>query len=112
MKNLLFVHIPKTGGVSIYQHAVNCKIKITRCGHHEPAKSWNGDINELFSFAFVRNPYERFMSSYYFYKDSPMGTIKVKKDIQKYKTFKDFCLGFQEFSKKMMFNLKIKLISY
>lgn len=97
MKKLLFIHIPKTAGISIYDHAIKCGIDITLFGKHEPAKMWRNNIKDFFSFAFVRNPYDRFMSSYYFYRDAPIGTFDIKKDIKKYKTFRDFCNKFKEF---------------
>ena len=62
-KNILFIHIPKTGGVSV-----------NACGLFPPGKHysivdlWTGSILPQFqgrySFAIVRNPYDRFVSAY------------------------------------------------
>lgn len=102
-KNSILIHIPKTGGVSIQEYAMNYKINIKIIGKHEPAKKLIPEIKDYFSFAFVRNPYDRFMSSYYFYRDAPIlkpNFLKINEEIQQYKTFEDFCLNFESFKYK------------
>ena len=62
-KELLFVHIPKTGGVS-----VNSSGLVPRGRHRSIVDPWTGNILSEFqgkySFAIVRNPYDRFLSAY------------------------------------------------
>lgn len=72
-KNLLFIHIPKTGGMSI-RHALmnNFGSEAEEIGHaHELMSSVNEILSyskliNPFSFAFVRNPYEWAVSLYNF----------------------------------------------
>ena len=63
-KGYLFIHIPKTGGTSFYKGGI---LKPEQEWHlsledyikkYEP--EWN--ISAFFKFAFVRNPYDRFIS--------------------------------------------------
>jgi hypothetical protein len=62
-KELLFVHIPKTGGVS-----VNSSGLVPKGRHRSIVDPWTGKILPEFqgkySFAIVRNPYDRFLSAY------------------------------------------------
>jgi len=60
MKPYIFIHVPKTGGTSI-SHALNLY------GHccHEPISKYPRYLTEkVFTFAFVRNPFDRILSAY------------------------------------------------
>lgn len=70
-KNFIFIHIPKTGGNSVnrvlQQYAVIPPRTLLEC--HIPAsvmRSCIRDYNTYFSFSFVRNPFDRLVSLYYF----------------------------------------------
>lgn len=92
MKRLLFIHIPRTAGRSITE---NGHIMMTNAGHVYADNIKN--IENFFSFTFVRNPYDRFLSSYHFYKSIYKGERPIKNEMSKYKSFEDFVLNFDTF---------------
>ena len=62
----IFIHIPKTGGRYLSGKMKECKIDFTNPGHNSALNAKNylrGNWDERFSFACVRNPYERFLSA-------------------------------------------------
>ena len=68
-KNFIYVHIPKTGGISIE------KTLGGRIGDHRNIKRYieclNKNMNlfhQYFSFAFVRNPWDKMVSNYFYDK--------------------------------------------
>ncbi len=118
-KKLLFIHIPKTGGTSIEhffgmtrpenfhfarwdrdQHDFVNKHKHLNDSHrlyyepqHYPVnvlKDIIKDYDEYFKFAFVRNPYTRLLSEYYWQKQQ---TLKYNYDFDP-NDFHDWCLSF------------------
>lgn len=83
MKNFKFIHIPKTGGVSI------CDALGIRVAGHQV--NLNNDKN-IFTFAFVRNPYDRMVSSFFYLKAGGRNNYD-KMDAKKYignKSFSEF----------------------
>lgn len=83
-KNLLFVHIPKTGGTTIEYHLNSIQnanqgyfIDLNRKAiQHltilEYRDYLNVNINNYLKFSIVRNPYNRLLSNYY-WTDLPIG---------------------------------------
>lgn len=69
-KDLLFIHIPKTGGTSILDKIDQSMWKKTMFYGHDPlfCIEKNNDIKNVFSFCVVRNPYERTFSYYNHFK--------------------------------------------
>lgn len=53
------------------------------------------NINNFYSFTIVRNPYDKFLSSYYFYRDIYNGKRKI--NVRGYVNFEDFTLNFRNF---------------
>ena len=67
MKRILFVHIPKTAGTSIWQWLIHNNLENWKRHsglHHESISELRSlnDISNTFSFAVVRNPYTRVIS--------------------------------------------------
>lgn len=117
MKKGIFVHIPKTAGKSVLFEIRKRKLPVLCFGHKKMIEIINNknndlrnivrnvkhikvNVDEYISFAFVRNPYDRFLSSYHFYKDIYTGKRGVNIEIGKYKSFNDFCLNFKNFKYK------------
>ena len=72
-KKFVFIHIPKTAGDSITEALREyCNVVDTnKYKHLHPRQIRNkyfgdGTWNQFFKFAFVRNPWDRFHSDYYF----------------------------------------------
>jgi len=64
-KKCIFVHIPKCAGSSINQQL---KLKSIGFSGHAPASCHDEFLGEYFSFAFVRNPYDRIVSAYKYFR--------------------------------------------
>jgi len=89
-KQFLFVHIPKTAGTSI-RHVLEPYAVTDLLGHSrhleqyirthnrfpphltyaDAARTVRLDLNRLFKFTFVRNPWARYVSMYEFYRQLP-----------------------------------------
>jgi len=94
---LIFVHIPKTAGLSL---------ALTLFGEevgHFPVWVYRAilgdEYNDYFSFSFVRHPVDRLISAYYFLKQGGMKEHKTdrmfkEKVVDKYSTFESFVLEY------------------
>jgi hypothetical protein len=69
--NCIFIHIPKTGGLSIRKGFFE-KDYIGPFFNRVPRK-----YRECFSFAFVRNPYERLISAFSMFNRGPKPLISI-----------------------------------
>ncbi len=93
----IFVHIPKTAGISI----TNAFFQ-NMGGSHRTIKNYllyfnNKDFKNYYKFCFVRNPWDRLVSSYIFLKNGGMheGDSKwAKKHLSNCKDFEDFVINF------------------
>lgn len=77
-RKIVFVHVPKTGGTSINSYfnfkeklknfygVVNQSLELSHFSLDEIAEHLN--LNSFFKFSFVRNPWDRLVSKYFFYK--------------------------------------------
>ena len=89
----IFTHIPKCGGSSIYQSLSGSE---AYSNHNRLPKDLNDQTKNYFKFTFTRNPWDRFISNYFYFKkygrdkwDAKMGEI-----VNRYNSFKDFALNF------------------
>lgn len=102
-KKFLFLHVPKTAGSSIHiffkdYFQVKDRSDPAPEKHHRLIKdvcAENKEFKNLFKFAVVRNPYDRFISGFNdFYQnrnaDRSNHPIKIKDGT----TFEDFCFSF------------------
>ncbi|MBI3675210.1 MAG: sulfotransferase family 2 domain-containing protein [Proteobacteria bacterium] len=89
----IFIHIPKTAGTGIAQSlfgAASRHIPYTEYQRANPAK-----FKSYFKFAFVRNPWDRLVSTYFYLQAGGMNDRDhewAQKTVQKFETFEDFVL--------------------
>jgi len=72
----LFIHVPKTGGSSIKRYFESQHISVRKY-KAELATNWN----DLFKFAFVRNPWDRYVSMFHYRKTTHEPELNL--DIEK-----------------------------
>ncbi len=100
----LFMHIPKTAGSSLLSSDLGGAID-------KRIHSFVGSIDDIireysaedhFKFCFTRNPYDRFCSLYYYFRNMTEDHMFYKyngsilKLVKRYDTFEEFCLAFPE----------------
>jgi hypothetical protein len=107
MKPLLLIHIPKTAGQSIQANTD----EPVYCRGHVLAKNIT-DLKQFKSFAVVRNPYERMVSSFFFYKYLYKGSRDIGRYFKRYRTFAEFITRFNacEYRDDMQFLPQYKFI--
>lgn len=88
-----FIHIPKVAGSSFYKLIEGHNDKISYFGHTRAMSS------SSFYLTFVRNPYDRLVSSYFYLINSEALASELpiyKELINAYKDFKDFILNIEK----------------
>lgn len=73
MKKAIFVHIPKCAGCSLWQALRDLNLKEIEYFGHGEAKlekpfPYDDSYKNYFSFSFVRNPFDRLVSAFFFLK--------------------------------------------
>ena len=95
---ILFIHIPKAAGVSVYKSIYGIDsfghARIVDYFRHYPLK----EVNKLFKFTVVRNPYERLESAFFYLKKGGRSKdpldLKYQSILSKYNSFEDFIMNF------------------
>lgn len=90
----IFIHIPKSAGSTIHSILSNSE---------EYSDHQKLDIDSVtkkyYKFAFVRNPWDRFLSTYIYFKGygrDKRGDVTMGKIVNRYSTFKTFTLNFHK----------------
>jgi hypothetical protein len=98
----LFFHIPKTAGSSIGELGF-----LSYKGHYPRAKwakLWMSSArwNDYFKFCFVRNPWDRFISLYSYYRNMTPNhkwyvgrNVEISNDVRQFADFPEFCFSFK-----------------
>lgn len=94
-RKCIYIHIPKTGGVSI-SHALFGNLG----GGHRTITSYYKvfsplELKQYFKFTVVRNPWDRLVSAYFFLKEGGFhdnDQVWQKNNLEKFETFEDFVL--------------------
>jgi hypothetical protein len=89
----IFFHIPKSAGSSIYK-ALDGKGYSTHKKHLISKENEN-----YFKFTFVRNPFDRFVSTYFYFKKygrDGRGDVKMGDVVNRFNFFKDFVINFDK----------------
>ncbi len=93
-KKYIFVHIPKTAGVSIYELLGDKKQQ-----SHKHLYDYDEYYRDYFSFAVVRNPLDRLVSAYTYMNVGGRGfkgDLFAQNVVSKFKDFKDFSLNLED----------------
>ena len=102
-KKCIFVHIPKCAGSSINQEL---NLKSLGFSGHSPASYHSEFLDKYFSFTFVRNPYDRIVSAYKYFRKLKEGhrwhkRNKIISDAANKMDFKEFVNHIPDFMKLM-----------
>ncbi len=92
----IFVHIPKSAGSSMHQALGGTGYS----GHQKHIKSKK--TKNYFKFTFVRNPFDRFVSTYFYFKKygrDGCGDIEMGNVVNRYNSLKDFVINFDKIHK-------------
>ena len=63
LKKFIFIHTPKCAGISMFR-TLSKYIDETHFGHYSPMEYNDNQFADYFKFAFVRNPWDRYVSLY------------------------------------------------
>jgi len=103
-----FIAIPKTACTSVQRYFDPTEQDPEPPIYHMDIATMNKqnpEVSNYYKFAFVRNPWDRFVSAYYnFTQDS--GHFWWSHPLLKYKNFEDFCLNFENCESKNLLHFR------
>jgi chondroitin 4-sulfotransferase 11 len=88
---ILFIHIPKTGGMSIRKTKLFERCKYF--GHKPITQIKNHKSDYKYSFAVTRNPYDRVVSAFHYLKNGGQQVtldLRMQRKLEKYTSFQEF----------------------
>ena len=89
----IFIHIPKTAGESVV-HSLFGQDQSPHIPYHDFEGANPGKFRDYFKFAFVRNPWDRLVSNYFYLREGRIKGADVRRwaeqNIAKYTDFADF----------------------
>lgn len=97
---VIFTHIPKTAGSSITKFIKDGSQEIS--DHNYLQQDLNNKTKDYFKFTFVRNPWDRFVSNFFYFKkygNNYPKDIIMGQTINKYDSFLDFIKDIHKLSK-------------
>lgn len=102
-KKCVFIHVPKCAGSSINQ---DLNLKPVGFSGHSPASYHSEFLADYFSFTFIRNPYDRVVSAYKYFRKLKEGhrwykRNKIISDVANKMDFKEFVNHIPDFIKLM-----------
>ena len=92
----IFTHIPKSAGTSIH-NVLRGKDMQGWSDHKTLSQNISASTKDYFKFTYVRNPWDRFVSSYFYFKNygrDGKGDVRMGKIVNRYSTFTKFVLDF------------------
>lgn len=93
----IFTHIPKCAGSSIHESLGGKGYSNHKTLEEDLMTS--KQAKHYFKFTFVRNPWDRFISAYFYFKKygrDGNGDVKMGNIVNRYNSFKDFVLNFNK----------------
>tara|TARA_A100001037_G_scaffold63293_1_gene55377 strand:+ start:79048 stop:79626 length:579 start_codon:yes stop_codon:yes gene_type:complete len=95
----IFTHIPKCGGVSIYNIFNTPRRNQTHLMIRDQPVSLQKQVKKYFNFCFVRNPWSRFLSAYSYLRRGGRGSrgdLQGAKIINQFENLKEFSYNFDK----------------
>ena len=95
----IFTHIPKCGGVSIYNIFNTSRRKQNHAMIRNQPVSLQKQVKKYFNFCFVRNPWSRFLSAYSYLRRGGRGSRRDLQDakiINEFENLKEFSYNFDK----------------
>lgn len=89
-KRAVFVHVPKNAGTSVYASLDIKAPRETHCTAYGYKTSDPGAWQDAFTFGFVRNPWDRFVSAFHYLKHQPLSRDDAQWCQQVLSPFDDF----------------------
>lgn len=89
----IFIHIPKSAGTSVAQALFSAQSRHVRYLEYEMANPCK--FRRYFKFTFVRNPWDRLVSTYFFLNSGGMNSLDAafsEKHLSIYSNFSDFVM--------------------
>lgn len=91
--NCIFIHIPKSAGTSVARALFDAQSRHVRYLEYEKANPWK--FRRYFKFTFVRNPWDRLVSTFFFLKSgglNPLDAAFAEQYLSHYCDFSDFVM--------------------